>query len=202
MNWNASAFELMNANNLALENFYGNQQITNGKLAIMWSSEVPNGITLSDGSIVFELSFRVIGNSAQNQSFVFNSAITKAEAFNYQLEPLIINGYTASNIVIGNGLSVSDNPQNNYQLQQNMPNPFKDYTEIVFNLPNNERVTFNIYNTLGELVNQISGEFSSGINKISINAKDKSNNDLSNGTYYLQMRAGNYTAFRKMLILR
>ena len=83
-----------------------------------------------------------------------------------------------------------------------MPNPFNDYTEIVFNLPNNERVTINIYNTLGELVNQISGEFSSGINKISITAKDKSNNDLSNGTYYLQMRAGNYTAFRKMLILR
>jgi hypothetical protein len=202
LNWDASAFELQNVNNIALENFYGNQQISNGKLAVMWSSEIQNGISLNDGSIVFELSFRVISNSTQNQTFTFNSSITKAEAFNYLLYPLLINGYTASNIIIGNGLGISGLSQTGYQLLQNNPNPFKDQTEIHFNLPKDENVIFNIYNTLGELVNSISKDFTAGNNKLTINAKDKSGTKLSAGTYYLQMRAGNYSTYKKMLITR
>ena len=202
LNWDASAFELQNVNNAALENFYGNQQIANGKLSVMWSSEIQNGITLNDDSVVFKLTFKVIGNSNPNQTFVFNSTITKSEGYNNQLQALVINGYTSNDFIIGSSVGITEKPELEFKLLQNVPNPFNEQTEICFILPTDEYVTFMFYNTLGEMVNSISGNYSSGKHKIIWKGNTNNNKALSNGTYYLQMQAGKYAGFRKIIILR
>ncbi|MEI6697146.1 MAG: T9SS type A sorting domain-containing protein, partial [Bacteroidota bacterium] len=202
ISWDATAFKLLNVNNTAVENFFGNQEINNGKLSVLWSSEIQNGVTLSDGTTVFELTFSVIGGSNTSQEISFNSAICKAEGYNNQLELLMINAYMTSAFTVGSDVGINEALHPKYQLLQNNPNPFNDQTEIVFEIPQNEAIQFFIYNSLGEIVQTISGNYNAGINRLIWKGCNKENKALSNGSYYLQMKSKNYTGFKKIIILR
>ena len=86
----------------------------------------------------------------------------------------------------------------NYSLAQNYPNPFNPTTVINFTIPNKELVTLKVYNVLGEEVAQIfNGVKSAGSYKVSFNASD-----LTSGMYIYTIKAGNFTASRKMMLLK
>ncbi len=85
-----------------------------------------------------------------------------------------------------------------FSLVQNYPNPFNPSTTIRYTLPGAEVVTVKIFNLLGQevetLVNQQqpAGEYT-----IRYDASH-----LSSGIYFYQLRAGNFTEVRKMLLLK
>jgi hypothetical protein len=85
-----------------------------------------------------------------------------------------------------------------YDLAQNFPNPFNPSTIIAYSISASSNVTIKIYNVLGELVTTLVNEYQSvGSYNINFNASG-----LSNGIYFYKLQAGNYTATKKMLLLK
>lgn len=86
-----------------------------------------------------------------------------------------------------------------FALNQNYPNPFNPSTNIVYSLPQQSKVTLEVFTLLGQkvatLVNnniQDAGNYS-----IQFNA-----NGLSSGMYIYRLQAGNFVQIKKMLLIK
>ena len=86
-----------------------------------------------------------------------------------------------------------------YTLFQNYPNPFNPGTTIMYALPKQSKVSLNVYNVLGELVNVlINNELQeAGYHQVMFKS-----NSLSSGVYIYKLVAGDYTRTKKMLIIK
>ena len=86
----------------------------------------------------------------------------------------------------------------NIVLGQNSPNPFSDFTEISFYLPEPMRVSFEFYNSKLETVREISNQyFEAGENKIAFNAEN-----LPSGIYFYRLKAGEFVDVKKMVLAK
>ena len=85
-----------------------------------------------------------------------------------------------------------------FSLEQNYPNPFNPTTKIVFTIPKAGKVSLKIYDVLGEKIRTlINRKMSDGEHKIKFNALD-----LPSGIYIYTLRSGNFTASKKMVVLK
>jgi hypothetical protein len=85
-----------------------------------------------------------------------------------------------------------------YALVQNYPNPFNPTTMIKYDLPKDSRVALKIFDVLGrEVALLVSGEEKAGYKSVDWNASG-----FASGVYYYQLQAGEYTAVRKMLLIK
>jgi archaellin len=85
-----------------------------------------------------------------------------------------------------------------YSLNQNYPNPFNPVTKIEYAIPNDIKVTIKIYDVLGREVNVLVNEVqTAGYYAINWNASN-----LSSGIYFYQMKAGNFYAVKKMMLIK
>jgi hypothetical protein len=85
-----------------------------------------------------------------------------------------------------------------YQLSQNYPNPFNPITMIDYELRMTGDVELSVYNVLGEKVETlVSKQQQAGKYFIEWDATG-----LSSGVYFYILRAGDYRAVRKMVVLR
>ncbi len=90
-----------------------------------------------------------------------------------------------------------------YALSQNYPNPFNPTTVISFQLPVESNVTLAIYNINGQLVKQVaSGKFASGRHQVVWDATDDRGLRVSSGVYLYILRAGEFTAQRKLVLMK
>jgi hypothetical protein len=85
-----------------------------------------------------------------------------------------------------------------YSLDQNFPNPFNPSTTIQFGLPLESDVTLKVYNTLGQEVSTIvAGKMRAGIHQITFDASR-----LATGIYFYQIKAGEFTSLKKMVLVK
>jgi lysophospholipase L1-like esterase len=85
-----------------------------------------------------------------------------------------------------------------FALLQNYPNPFNPSTTITYTLPVRADVSIRIFNTLGaEVATLVEGERAAGVHQAIFNASG-----LPSGVYFCRMMAGNFTANRKLLLVR
>ena len=89
-------------------------------------------------------------------------------------------------------------------LLQNAPNPFNPRTAITFTLPKAALVTLEIYTPLGQVVKTLvdGDEMEVGRYAVVWDGKDASGQDAASGLYLYSLRAGDFTAIKKMLLLR
>lgn len=81
-------------------------------------------------------------------------------------------------------------------LGQNSPNPFSGSTTISFYLPENEEITFEIFNSNIETIKKIEEiEYPAGKNEIVFNAES-----LPAGIYFYRIKAGKFVDVKKMII--
>jgi hypothetical protein len=81
-------------------------------------------------------------------------------------------------------------------LGQNSPNPFSSSTTINFYLPEEEEVTFEIFNSNIETVKKIEDvEYPAGKNEIVFNAEN-----LPAGIYFYKLKVGKFVDVKKMII--
>jgi hypothetical protein len=84
-----------------------------------------------------------------------------------------------------------------FDLSQNFPNPFNPTTTIGFSLPEASEYRLVIYNVVGQVVAEFSGQAVAGHHTIDWNADNQ-----ASGVYFYRLRAGDNTATRKMLLLK
>ncbi|MBN1155040.1 T9SS type A sorting domain-containing protein [candidate division KSB1 bacterium] len=90
-----------------------------------------------------------------------------------------------------------------YSLEQNYPNPFNPETNIRFSLEENDHVTLEIYNMLGQKIcTLVDQPMSRGIYNIQWQGKSQAGNAVASGIYVARIKSGNFMKQIKMLLLR
>ena len=94
------------------------------------------------------------------------------------------------------------------QLLQNFPNPFNPETWIPYQLSEDSSVSIFIYDTTGKLIRtlplgyQSAGFYNSRDRAAYWDGRNAFGESVASGVYFYQLRAGNYTALRRMVILK
>lgn len=155
-------------------------------------------------------SFKVDGPLTKYNLYMFDlSAFAGADIFvavNYHIEDGGLTGKNSDAVWVDHfqitrqvtNIADSVVPKQ-FRLLQNYPNPFNPSTRIAFALPRASLVTLTVFNLLGqEVATPLNSKFlPAGRHKLTYDARG-----LSNGIYYYQIQAGDFTAIRKMTLLR
>ncbi len=91
----------------------------------------------------------------------------------------------------------------NFALEQNFPNPFNPATAIRFSLPKPTNVKITVYDLSGRHLDDIVNETrEAGTHTIIWDGADKEGRLLSAGVYFYKLVTADFTATRKMILLR
>ena len=90
-----------------------------------------------------------------------------------------------------------------FTLSQNYPNPFNLSTSIEFDLAEAGWVRIEVYNILGQnIVTLVDEQLGAGKKRVSWNGQDLTGRTVASGVYYYRLSTDNFTATRKMLLLK
>ena len=103
----------------------------------------------------------------------------------------------------GNSTAVNDLKLNNSQLD-NYPNPFRNQTNISFEISEKAKVVLEIYNLNGQKIKQlVNDEMSVGKHSIYWNACNENNSQVEPGVYICRLLIGNLAEYsRQLLVLK
>ncbi len=104
------------------------------------------------------------------------------------------------------GTGVGDDPVRlpaEYGLHQNYPNPFNPTTTISFSLPESGPVRLLIYDITGRIVSTLADRMmAAGEHAVQWNGMDASGNKAPTGIYFYRIEAGQYTATKKLTLIK
>ena len=119
------------------------------------------------------------------------------------LEVDLNNNGTIDTVIVPQDLTVntennkSENPKA-FLLSQNYPNPFNPTTNINYSIPHATNVTIKVFNILGQEIKTIVNEYQNADRyTISIDL-----GSYASGVYIYQMRAGEFMAAKKIILLK
>lgn len=85
-----------------------------------------------------------------------------------------------------------------FSLSQNYPNPFNPSTQIQFSIPSQEFVSLKVFNALGkEVAELVNRNLAAGNYSVDFNAST-----LSSGIYFYTITANNFSATKKMILVK
>jgi hypothetical protein len=91
-----------------------------------------------------------------------------------------------------------EQPPQEYTLSQNFPNPFNPSTTIEYQITRSGMTTLKVYNVLGqEVASLVDGVVTAGNHQVTFDASR-----LSSGIYFYTLRSGNFTATKKLTLLK
>jgi hypothetical protein len=127
-------------------------------------------------------------------SFSDNPQLSGVNQLYYRLKQVDFDGtYSYSNII-----NVSYDVPADFVLSQNYPNPFNPSTRISYFVPKESFVSIKVYDFLGREVTTLVSEIkSTGSYELSFDASN-----LPSGTYFYALITDNYSATKKMIILK
>ena len=147
-------------------------------------------------------SFMLEGLSSGSYQLVSSTVdYSSASVSNVTLESS--NNYLNVNVVLTeDGLTSVKSESNSivttYALSQNYPNPFNPSTLISYQLPTNGLVTIKVYNVIGKEIATLVNEFQQSGNY----SKEFNANGLTSGVYFYTIKSGNFSATKKMILMK
>ena len=176
--------------------------INNRNVTLNWatSTETNNSVFEIERSVV-NGSWSKVGNVAGNgttlngHSYSFTDRNLASGNYSYRLKQIDFNGnfeYFNLNNEVNIGIPAK------FDLSQNYPNPFNPSTTINFDLPTDGKVSVKLFDMSGKevavLVNEIK---TAGYYSVNFNASS-----LSSGVYFYNITADNFTATKKMMLVK
>jgi len=89
-----------------------------------------------------------------------------------------------------------------FAVSQNYPNPFNPTTTIALNLPTQSKWNLAIYNVAGQLVKDFNGNDAAGSISIVWDGTDNNGFAVASGIYFYKMVASNFSATKKMVLMK
>ncbi len=134
------------------------------------------------------------GTTTNSQSYSFIDKSVDNGMFSYRLKQIDFDGtYEYSKVV-----EVNFNVPGAFSLAQNYPNPFNPTTMIKYNLPEKANVELKVYDLTGQEVMTLVNQFQeAGQHFLNFNAAG-----LSSGVYFYRIKAGEFFAQKKMIVLK
>ncbi|MFZ1320033.1 MAG: choice-of-anchor J domain-containing protein [Ignavibacteria bacterium] len=186
----SSFVSLINQNNVTL-NWSTASEINNSGFEIERSNF--NGQASNDWIKVGSVNGN--GTSSSSHSYTFTERNLISGVYNYRLKQIDFNGnfeYYNLSSEVNIGVPV------NYDLSQNYPNPFNPSTKINFEIPSDGKVSLKVFDLSGkevaDLVNEVK---TAGYYSYSFNASG-----LSSGIYFYNLTSNNFTATKKMMLVK
>ena len=125
------------------------------------------------------------------------NSITAAKNISRTAENLYFWNFDTSMVVSVKDFSPENIPEE-FKLSQNFPNPFNPTTKILYSVRKSSKVTIKVLDVLGqEIETLVNEEKPAGSYEITWNAAN-----LPSGTYFYQMRTGNFVQTKKMILLK
>ncbi len=88
-------------------------------------------------------------------------------------------------------------------LKPNFPNPFNSSTVISFQLMEKQQVRLDVYNIYGEHIQTLKAEnLFPGTYSVIWDGRNDSGNQVSSGIYFIRLKTGNFSATRKIILMR
>jgi hypothetical protein len=134
------------------------------------------------------------GTTTEVQAYSYSDKNVTEGSYNYRLKQIDFDGtFEYSNVV-----EVDISSPAVYALEQNYPNPFNPSTTIKYSIAEDGYVKLSVYNMLGEEVTTIVNNLQkAGRYEVNFNASG-----LSSGVYVYRIEAGNYTASKKLMLMK
>jgi hypothetical protein len=146
----------------------------------------------------------VLANSFRDVSVAFDPSTLRNAT--YQVNMTIHNNTVDSAVVVPVILHVNINAADNpapelpkeYALYQNYPNPFNSTTTFQFDVKQAGKTTLRVYNLLGQEAATVVDEFmDAGRHTANLDM-----NGMASGVYLYRLESGNYTAVRKLVLIK
>ncbi len=161
MTWGTDVLEFTGITPVKHAPLTNNTKVTEGALTLSWIDGQADNTSLASTDTLFLINFQVIGKIGAKTKVNFSSGLTAAAAYSGAFDKKEITTIGGDvTVVDGTGLNEIGN---GYALGNAIPNPFIHNTSITFNLPQQQDVTFTVFNTIG----QVSSEtivYAEGIN--------------------------------------
>jgi hypothetical protein len=155
--------------------------------------------------------YSVVGNFVQGAgttdaltSYSFEDANPPSvEKVYYRLEQVDLNGAVAQSNAVEVVLGARLTPLPTEFATNVFPNPFNPSTTISYDLPAASQVSIVIYDALGQQVRQlVNTSKDAGRYSVQWDAKDQLGRSVGSGVYIAKIKAGQFSATQKMLLLK
>jgi len=166
-----------------------NVNLVNNTFLVSWNS--PYKIPSNDNEEILTLMFRAKSHGTLHKSLRINKTTLKPEI--YQGENLDVFGIKLSFI----------DKKTKFQLNENIPNPFRESTTFSFVLEKNSPYKLSLFDITGKLLKQYKGVGQKGLNKFTIRKTDIISPNLKTGfptqLIFCRLTSGNNSAVGKMM---
>ena len=159
------------------------------------------GLTASDGS--YEISGIAPGTyTVQVDRPGYETAAGTASP-DYNSELIPAQGSATLNLTLVSLIEGPGAVPSGFSLEQNYPNPFNPTTTITFSVPTLGQVSVTVYNIIGqEIIRLVDGVVPAGTYQVSWDGRDAFGRAMTSGVYLYRITADQYTATRKMLMVK
>jgi hypothetical protein len=173
--------------------------VQDGNVKLLWNTLSDNDIikfqVRRDGQLVREIG---VQGSVSGSRYEYLDAVANGRVYNYEL--VLVRPDLSSEVVKTESVTPSAlrAEVSSYALAQNFPNPFNPTTEIRFDLVEKKMVTLKVYDAVGrEVATLVSSERPAGVNLVTFDAAR-----LPSGLYFYTVKAGEFSATKKMLLIK
>lgn len=181
---NQVSFDGLDAGSLAIdESNFGLHMTDKGIITTSWHSQNPT--SFDAGTLLFTIQMKAKNNINGRELLKISSKITPALSYDVN--------YKASEIVLEN----RNQNSGDFELKQNMPNPFNESTVISFVLPDAAEATITVTDVTGKVIKVINGEYPKGESNIKINVSEVN----TSGVLFYRIDSGKYSNTKKMIII-
>ena len=175
-------------------------------VTLQWSTAREVGNTgfnvlrsLSAKGDLTKINSELIQPTRDGQYTFVDKNVRAGQRYFYTLEDIDANGNRTQHGPVALNVTAPES----FVLNQNYPNPFNPSTTITFALPEATEIQLTIYNMQGQAVKTlISAQMEAGHHAIVWNADDASGAQVSTGMYIYRIRAGQFVATRRLLLLK
>jgi hypothetical protein len=138
-------------------------------------------------------------NSATGSHYSWTETnLTNGHVYSYTLISVDVSGISEELETASATPSMSAATITEYALLQNYPNPFNPETNITFDLLESGEVTLTVYNALGQTIaTLVNGSLAAGRHTVNFDAAN-----LPSGLYFYRMEAGEFSAIKKMVLMK
>lgn len=136
-----------------------------------------------------------IGNSNQYNHYKYSDKNLETGKYLYRLNQVDYNGNVQVYLL---NQEVIVGVPNKFAMSQNFPNPFNPVTKFNYELPQDLNVSMKVYDMTGREVATLVNELQpAGYHTVDFNASN-----LSSGLYFAKLVAGNFTAVKKISLIK
>ena len=163
-----------------------------GELRASWFSLDGEALSVDDNETLFTMKFKALREieSVYELFKIDNrSIVSEAHNINFQRLDITLELYDET-VTSTDPVSVAYP----FELAQNTPNPFHDFTIIAFTLPARMDVELLIHNNIGEVVKEVKGTFKKGQNELRILKEE-----IGTGVFYYTLKTDDFSKTRSMI---